>query len=84
MSATSMGRGCRRARTNRPPSAGRARFDQRRRRATWPGYAPCKGKKTADDVARELLFTTASEREAHAAAVQALLVVLTALVALAT
>jgi ribosome-binding protein aMBF1 (putative translation factor) len=32
------------------------------------------GKKTADDVARELLFATKSERDAHAVAVQALLV----------
>jgi ribosome-binding protein aMBF1 (putative translation factor) len=38
-----------------------------------PRYAQRMGKKTADDVARELLSTTASEREAHAAAVQALL-----------
>jgi ribosome-binding protein aMBF1 (putative translation factor) len=36
-------------------------------------YAPVMGEKTPDNAARELLFTTTSEREAHARAVQALL-----------
>ena len=36
-------------------------------------YAAAMGEKTADDKARELLFTTRGEREDHAAATQALL-----------
>lgn len=36
-------------------------------------YAPVMGKKAADDKARELLFTTRREREAHTGAMEALL-----------
>lgn len=36
-------------------------------------YAPVMGGKAADDKARELLFTTTREREAHTGAMQALL-----------
>ena len=39
---------------------------------TWR-YAPDVGKKSADDVARELLFTDPSERQAHRRAVQQVL-----------